>query len=178
MISGHPLLSLSEQQLLDCSTANGNKGCTSGTAANAFAYITANGITNETNYPYQASSNRCNKANAAKVAAKIGGTKDVLANNALALKTAIVQQPVAVPVDPNPSIWQFYSEGTVNSTNCGTSLSHEVLIVGYDLGSDVPFYIVKNSWGFAWGMGGYIQIAIVNGNGICGIQMMPLIPFV
>jgi cathepsin O len=32
---------------------------------------------------------------------------------------------------------------------------------------DVPFYIVKNSWGVEWGINGYLQVAI--GSNVCGI---------
>lgn len=174
VISGHSLISLSEQQILDCSA---NKGCTSGTVGTAFAYITTNGIANETIYPYEAKANRCNKAQAGKISAKISGTFDVSANNALALKTAVAVQPVAVAVDANPSIWQSYSQGTV-SVNCGISINHYVLIVGYSLAADIPYYVIKNSWGVTWGMAGYMQIAIIDGTGVCGIQTAPIYPVV
>jgi hypothetical protein len=35
---------------------------------------------------------------------------------------------------------------------------------------------VRNSWGAEWGLGGYIHIAIVDGPGICGIQIRPVAP--
>ena len=175
VLGGHSLLSLSEQQLLDCSTANGNKGCSSGTPANAFAYITANGIASETTYPYEAKENRCNKTLAAKIAAKTVGSKAVTANSAVALRTAVAIQPVAVAVDANAAVWQSYSQGTISGT-CGTSINHYVLVVGYNMAADIPYYVAKNSWGVIWGMAGYVQIAIVDGAGVCGIQTNPVYP--
>jgi KDEL-tailed cysteine endopeptidase len=45
-----------------------------------------------------------------------------------------------------------------------------VTAVGYDSDGDKEYYIVRNSWGFEWGDGGYIKIQAVDGVGICGIQ--------
>ena len=47
------IVSLSEQQLLDCSGKYGNKGCYGGVPANAFKYVhSKGGICAEASYPY------------------------------------------------------------------------------------------------------------------------------
>lgn len=47
------LVSLSEQQLLDCSESFGNNGCYGGVTSNAFTYVTkCGGICRESSYPY------------------------------------------------------------------------------------------------------------------------------
>lgn len=177
-INGHPLISLSEQQLVDCSSTFGNKGCSGGTIVNALKYTIASGLANETAYPYAASTNKCSKAKAALIAAKISSYNSVQSSSSNALMTAVVSQPVAVAVDANPSFWQFYSSGVIDG-NCGTTVNHNVLVVGYfTIAGQTPYYVCKNSWGPNWGLSGYVQVSIVDGLGTCGIQTSPAYPVV
>jgi len=168
---------LSEQQLVDCVTADA--GCNGGWMDDAFAYVIANkGITSEALYPYTAVTGVCKNPLPASVAS-ITSFTDVTKQNELALETAIVQQPISVAVEADQPAWQSYTGGVVTS-NCGTALDHGVLAVGYDTDPSAgPYYLVKNSWGTAWGEKGYIRIgrgASYGAAGLCGIQMDPSYP--
>jgi C1A family cysteine protease len=177
-ISGKPLPSLSEQQLVDCSDAEGNEGCNGGLMDYAFQYVIDNkGITSETQYPYKAVDQTCNKA--VTPVATISKYTDVAAGSETALMTAIVQQPISVAVEADQNSFQSYQSGIMTAA-CGTALDHGVLAVGYGTVGGQDYYLVKNSWGAAWGSNGYILLgrgAGFNGaNGQCGIQMDPSYP--
>jgi len=178
-LSKGTLPELSEQQLVDCVTADA--GCNGGLMDDAFAYVIANGgITSEALYPYTAVTGVCMNPLPASVAS-ISSFTDVAENNELALETAIVSQPISVAVEADQAAWQAYTGGVVTA-NCGTALDHGVLAVGYGVDSAAGnYYLVKNSWGAAWGEAGYIRIgrgASYGAAGLCGIQMDPSYPTV
>ena len=80
------LISLSEQELVDCDAAGEDQGCNGGLMDDAFTFIIKNnGLTTEANYPYQAVDGTCNTNKEASSAAKITGYEDVPANNEAAL---------------------------------------------------------------------------------------------
>ena len=180
-LSKGSLVSLSEQQLVDCSTAEGNQGCNGGLMDQAFQYIIDNkGITTEAAYPYTATGPNTCVASGKPVAATLSGFKDVPVGSESALETAIVQQPVSVAVEADQSVFQFYSGGVMDSA-CGTALDHGVLAVGYGTDAGKDYYKVKNSWGADWGEKGYIRLgrgAKFNPNGQCGLQMAASYPVV
>lgn len=167
------LVSLSEQQLVDCSGPEGNEGCNGGLMDQAFQYIIDNGgICSEQAYPYTAQDGNC-KASSCTSVATISGYQDVPADNANAFANAVAQQPVSVAIEADQPAFQFYSGG-VFSASCGTSLDHGVLCVGYA----PDYWIVKNSWGASWGESGYIRMSRTAGGsqGECGILMMASYP--
>jgi C1A family cysteine protease len=176
-IKNGKLWSLSEQQLVDCAGGQyGNLGCNGGDMGTAFQYAHDNGMEEESVYPYVAYDQNC-AFDAAKVVVTPTGGDQVATNNAVALKTAIAAGPVSVAIEADTFVFQFYSGGILNSKACGTNLDHGVVAVGYGVSSTGQgYYIVRNSWGSSWGVGGYINIAIVDGAGICGIQMEPVFP--
>jgi len=173
------LTSLSEQQLVDCSTAQGNQGCNGGLMDNAFQYIIANkGLTTESGYPYTATGpNTCNVVT--PLASTITSYCDVTSGSETALMNAVAQQPVSVAIEADQSCFQFYSGGVMSDASCGTQLDHGVLAVGFGTTSGQNYWNVKNSWGTSWGVGGYIMLGRqVSGqpSGVCGIALEPSFP--
>jgi C1A family cysteine protease len=173
------LYNLSEQQLVDCSTPQGNQGCNGGLMDQAFQYVVSSGLTTDAAYPYTATGpNTCK--NTSRPVVTLSGFKDVPQNSEVALMTAVVQQPVSVAVEADQSVFQFYSSGVMTKA-CGTSLDHGVLLVGYGTSNGQDYYKVKNSWGADWGDKGYILLgrgAQFGESGQCGIQMDASFPVV
>jgi len=160
------LVSLSEQQLMDCSSSYGNQGCNGGLMDDAFEYIIAHGICSEASYPYQGVVGTCKSCTS--VASIKTYTNDPQGNEAN-LSTMIQTGPISIAIEADQSAFQFYSGG-VFSAACGHNLDHGVLIVGYGTLSSKPYWIVKNSWGSSWGTeGGYILM--IQGKDECGLAL-------
>lgn len=168
------LISLSEQELVDCDVEGEDQGCSGGLLDTAFEFIMKNkGLTTEANYPYEGADGVCNKKKSAVSAAKITGYEDVPANNEKALLQAVTNQPVSVAIDGSSFDFQFYSSG-VFSGSCSTWLNHAVTAVGYGATSDgTKYWIIKNSWGSKWGDNGYIHMKrdVDDKQGLCGLAM-------
>ncbi len=143
----------------------------------AFTYAQTSPLETEANYAYEGVDDTC-RFDAAKGVAKTTGSKNVTPNSSADLKAAIAQGPVSVAIEADTFVFQFYNNGIFNSKSCGTNLDHGVLAVGYGNVGGKEYYIVKNSWGPSWGLSGFIQVAIVDGEGICGIQKEPVFPLV
>ena len=182
-VSKGALVSLSEQELVDCAGLKyGSMGCNGGQMDGAFKYAIDNGMCTETAYPYVSgvtkTAGTCHSCSAVD---HFSSCSDVKANDQISLKGAVAQQPVAIAIEADTKYFQSYSSGVLTSSSCGTSLDHGVLIVGYGTENGIKYWLVKNSWSTTWGDQGYVKIArsdSTNDQGICGIAMQPSFPTV
>jgi cathepsin L len=164
------LPNLSEQNLIDCSTAYGNQGCNGGLMDQAFQYIIANkGIDTEASYPYTATGpNHC-RYNSAHSASTLASYHDVPSGSETSLLNSVYARPVSVAIDASHQSFQFYSSGVYYEPACSaTRLDHGVLAVGFGSENSADYWLVKNSWGTGWGAQGYIKMSR-NRNNNCGI---------
>jgi KDEL-tailed cysteine endopeptidase len=177
-ISTKKLVSLSEQQLVDCSKQYGNHGCNGGLMDEAFLYAIDYGMCLEQEYEYTASNDDCNFQNC-EPQVYITNCFDVTPSDQLEMKYAVSEGPVSVAIEADTAYFQSYSEGIITGTKCGTDLDHGVLVVGYGEENGILYWLVKNSWGTSWGDDGYIKIErseSTNDDGTCGIAMQPSLP--
>jgi len=177
------LTSLSESQLVSCSTSYGNLACAGGMPARAFDFVKDNaGLATEARYPYT----EVNTGESGQVAACRSGmvprvaqfgtptaNSRMIQQNEAALMSAVasvgpISVAIYVPMQPDMSFF-YYSSGIYSSPACiGKTPNHAVLVVGYGSENGKDYWIVKNSWSGTWGEQGYIRIARNAGN-MCSI---------
>jgi cathepsin F len=162
------MLDFSEQQLVDCDKVD--QGCNGGLMEDAYKYLQGTGLMTEADYKYSGSDGTC-KFDANKVQAKVTGYNYSSSQDENQIKQFLFENgPLAIAINATPL--QFYFWGIFNpwfEWLCSPQqLNHGVLLVGYGVEGNTPYWIVKNSWGSSWGEKGFFRI--VAGKGACGIN--------
>lgn len=178
------LVGLSEQQLVACNTQY-NMGCDGGDQRMAMEYVAAaGGLVAQTQLQYRRVDSAAEERQgptcpeyvtdslesghvAATVASWVtvskGGGEEHKLRQAL-----LYNGPLAVSLDATPM--QTYVSGVADPDDCSSDaadLDHAVLLVGWGRQSGKDYWIVKNSWGAAWGEAGYYKLKA--GANKCGI---------
>merc|ERR1711934_691569 len=137
---------------------------------NSFEWYESKAAATEASYPYTARDGSCKSSfETAVPQGGVTGFKDI-SNEADLLDAVQNVGPISVAIEADQSSFQYYSSGVLTG-NCGTSLDHGVLAVGFGSSSGTNYRKVKNSWGASWGMNGYVLIE--RGVNKCGIADGP-----
>lgn len=180
-------IDLSEQKLVECADSTyGNQACQGGLMKYAFDYLvkTRRGIHTEEDYPY-VSGNGNNgtecKYNGKNVYGRIKGWVEIKNGDENALTQALeLHGPIAVGINAGGDAFQLYSSGIycpagalgLISGCSALGVNHAVLLVG----KTEDAWIIKNSWGTAWGEDeGYVRICTKFSN-MCGIARIASYP--
>ena len=126
----------------------------------------------ESDYTYKAKTGYTCEEDKYDGQVKVFAVNEVEAESVSQLKAAIQKVPTSISVEADKKVFQLYKSGILDDEACGTKVDHAVTAVGYDSDGDQEYYIVRNSWGYGWGDGGYLKIAAVEGVGICGVQQI------
>ncbi|XP_058252375.1 cathepsin O [Hemibagrus wyckioides] len=158
---------LSVQQVVDC--AYKSQGCDGGSPVSTLAWLKQSGekLVNETEYPYEEKTGVCRvfPRGHGGVAVKDYAAFDFSGQEEEMSRRLVDWGPLVVIVDAMS--WQDYQGGIIQHHCSAEHANHAVIITGYDTTGEVPFWIVRNSWGTAWGDEGYAYIKM--GENICGV---------
>jgi len=160
-------VTLSEQQLIDCS----KRGCGGGSTTRAWTFLMKNGGSNiDSLYGrYEARERECrfkpgNTGARVKQWNKLDSTPtammEALANNYILFTSIRVVRSFA-----------RYSEGVYDANDCDGQPNHAVNVVGYGRLYGTDYWLIRNSWGSRWGMGGYIRMR--RGINLCRVETKP-----
>ncbi|KAK3557975.1 hypothetical protein QTP86_005636 [Hemibagrus guttatus] len=192
--TGH-LVPLSVQNLVDCSVKEGNHGCRGGFMSKAFTYVIRNkGIDSEAFYPYQ--HKEWTKKGTRDIYVLNAGNEGLCRyspkgragycssfwifphiNESVLLTTVAQIGPVSVGINAKLASFHRYRSGIYNDPLCDPrTVNHAVLVVGYGTEGGQDYWLVKNSWGTAWGEKGYVRMA--RNRNQCGISSFAIFPIV
>jgi C1A family cysteine protease len=170
------LLSLSEQQFVDCLHDDCDQGCHGGCKIYALNYAKLNPVMLESDYLYRGYEEAC-QYNPALGKVAVVDVFQGPANSESGMMAAIVQGPISVNCNADNTIFRQYVGGVLNNKDCPTSLTHALNAVGYGTTDDgQKYWIIRNSFGVFWGEDGYIRMERTGDGdpGICGIQEVNL----
>tara|TARA_B110000208_G_scaffold174102_1_gene218525 strand:+ start:6872 stop:7858 length:987 start_codon:yes stop_codon:yes gene_type:complete len=174
-IKHNKLISLSDQQLVDCGGSFSNQGCDGGWMDTAFDYVINNtGLCSNESYPYRAVDQQCNTTCKIVPETNIKKCFDIQPQNESLVISYLSRQPISIAIEADSPQFQHYKRGIFDEPECySNQIDHGVLLVGYNK----RVLKVKNSWGTDWGMNGYIKFARSgDGVGMCGAYTNPSFP--
>lgn len=136
------LVSLSEEQVLDCN----NNACNPGYMTKVYDYVkSVGGIEQEDSYPYTAPSLEGCQFDEDLAAATVGGYLTISADEN-SLKDAIgTMGPASIAIRLT-NTFMHYSTGIYDEDPCSSDYGHAILAIGYGSDGGTDIWIVKNSW--------------------------------
>jgi len=194
--------SLSFQQMISCD--EDNNGCNGGNILYATRYAWINndfnngnmgGLVSYAEYPYEnffgLSTPACNLKgkspdvylNAPQIVTSVDDSYSFEERKELVM-AAVAQQPVTTVLRSGCDLMSNYKGGILTHDSgcecCATScIDHAVVIVGYNLDAEIPYWTLRNSWGEAYGEAGYFRVGMNNpgcGWGLFGMLAESAIP--
>lgn len=165
---------LSEQDLVSCDKSD--YGCQGGYLDHAWKYLTNTGTVSDACYPYTSGTSgqtgTCQSScpgegDWEKHCAKVGTM--VQPRRVADIQAEIMKNG---PIECGFTVYQdffSYTDGVYRHKSGGMAGGHAVLMTGWGVADDgTPYWLIKNSWGPNWGLGGFFKI--LRGSNECGIE--------
>jgi len=166
-----PEIDIAPQVMVDCVTGGGSQGCSGGDPTAAYAWVLANGISDESCAPYQALDGKCTPENVCKNCEPGKGCwaqatynnytitehGTVLGEDQMLAEIA-ARGPIACGVCVTEEFEEYTSGVFVDKHNC-TEIMHAISIAGFGVEDDgTKYWIGRNSWGTYWGEDGWFRL--------------------
>ncbi|KAK2948392.1 putative Gut-specific cysteine proteinase [Blattamonas nauphoetae] len=160
---------MSPQDLVSCDFVD--HGCNGGIPLASWEWVHLKGITTEECIPYSSGGGRvesCPKA--CKDGSAIVRTK---ATGVGHVKAANMQQELFDngPFEVAFTVYEdfkVYKSGVYRHTTGSKLGGHAVMVMGWGVEDNTPYWLIQNSWGTVWGENGFFKI--VRGQNECGIE--------
>jgi len=165
-LASDQLVSLSEQQILDCNDNYAGNCANGGYMSRALDFLRGVDICTMISYPYRGSEGSCRSTSCdvGMPAGTLQGFQWVFGE--YHLQGVLAGQPVGAGIEASGSAFDLYSSGVLTGT-CGSNQDHYVTLVGYGTEGGNAYWKLKNSWGSRWGDNGYARI--LRGINQCGV---------
>ncbi|ADB84400.1 cathepsin [Apocheima cinerarium nucleopolyhedrovirus] len=140
--------------MIDCDYVD--MGCDGGLLHTAFEQmIQMGGVKSEIEYPYVGYNDNCRLTDD-NFAIKVKGCYRYIVTREEKLKDLLrAVGPIPIAIDASGIV--NYYRGIVNHCE-NYGLNHAVLLVGYGIENNVPYWTIKNTWGKDWGENGYFRV--------------------
>lgn len=159
--------SLSSQSLMDCTSFRGlpDDGCEGGLMEYVFEYAKNHPVPLEVEWPFLEHDDVCPKMKY-PTHVRVGDFRVLMHDDNRNAEQELeyllhAYGPISIGIDSRNM--EHYVGGIFRSRMCGKDIDHAVTIVGYTKDA----WIIKNSWGPYWGVGGYLYLE--RGKNACGV---------
>ena len=195
---------VSPQNYVDCNMCDDNTGindltgfacsfgCGGGWSQNAWYYSEVQGGTGSWDgYPYESGTTRVNgecRYNPADNVFNVNNEGKAIADRCVAvsgkneetmMQAVNTEGPIKVSIYASRDGFRSYAGGVYSDDGCGQSTNHAVTVTGYGIDSEsgMDYWMVKNSWGTSYGLGGYVKMRRNYGS-MCAIGSYPYWPLI
>uniref|UniRef100_A0A8D8QZ33 Viral cathepsin n=1 Tax=Cacopsylla melanoneura TaxID=428564 RepID=A0A8D8QZ33_9HEMI len=187
---------LSKSELVECATNQINSCKVGGTFDDAYTYTVKDGLLSEQEYPYRNGDGNVesckrvdfgfNETLVKPVNFTIGERSYLMSGNPEEIKNLLYQYgPMFAHVNAallgesknfdiirKDDVKCYPSNDSPDENN---RINHGVVLVGYGVENDVPYWIIRNSWGTEYGKDGYHRME--RGSNTCGIERCAILMF-
>ncbi|CAI2357930.1 unnamed protein product [Caenorhabditis sp. 36 PRJEB53466] len=171
------LVSLSEQEMVDCDDRN--NGCSGGYRPYAMRFVKENGLETDQQYPYSAMKHETCSLRTNDTRVFIDDYRMLSTNEEDIADWVGTKGPVTFGMNVVKAMYSYRGgvfAPTVEDCAEKTMGAHALTIVGYGGEGTSAYWIVKNSWGSTWGTSGYFRLARgVNSCGMANTVVAPII---